>query len=67
MEFNDRFENPIDSINYVLNTERLDELKEKLIYKIKYDNDRCFFKKIDSIKYWLNCKRGVQTEMLELE
>lgn len=36
-EFSDRFENPIDSINYVLNTEKLDEYKEKLIRKIKYD------------------------------
>lgn len=66
-EFSDRFENPIDSINYVLNTEKLDEYKEKLIRKIKYDRGGWFYKKFDGIKYWLNCKQGKQTEKLDIE
>jgi hypothetical protein len=43
-DYDDRFENPIASINYVLDTKKLNLLEEKLFSKIKYDNN--YFYKI---------------------
>jgi hypothetical protein len=51
----------------VLKTDRLDELKEKLIQKMEFDKSGRLFRKFDRIKFWFNCKRGDLIEKLDRE